>query len=72
MDVVARDRPGLLARETGVLIEHGFDVVSAIAATWGDGCALASFAVRGALEPDRSRLQDDLVSALPGRSPRAP
>jgi Kef-type K+ transport system membrane component KefB/predicted amino acid-binding ACT domain protein len=64
VDVVARDRLGLLARESGVLIEHGFDVISAIAATWGDGCALASFEVRGALEPDRTRLQDALVSAL--------
>jgi Kef-type K+ transport system membrane component KefB/predicted amino acid-binding ACT domain protein len=64
VDVVARDRPGLLAWETGVLADHGLDVVSAIAATWGDGCALASFVVRGTSEPDRERLQDDLALAL--------
>ena len=64
VDVVARDRPGLLARETGVLANHGLDVVSAVAATWGDGCALASFKVRGEVAPESRRLHDDVVAAL--------
>ncbi len=64
VDVVGRDRPGLLARETGVLAEHRLDVVAAIAATWGDGCALASFDVKGSVAPDAERLQADLVAAL--------
>jgi predicted amino acid-binding ACT domain protein len=45
IDVVARDRPGLLARQTGVLASAGVDVIGAISATWGDGCALSSFLV---------------------------
>ena len=45
VDVAARDRPGLLASVTGVLVEFGFDVREAIVATWPDGAALESFCV---------------------------
>src|SRR5438874_2424449 len=41
IDVVGRDRSGLLARETAVLANLGLDVDDAVAATWSDGCALA-------------------------------
>jgi Kef-type K+ transport system membrane component KefB len=52
IDVASRDRPGLLARVSGVLAEHGLDVLDATVATWGDGGALESFRVRRAtLEP---------------------
>ena len=51
LDVAARDRPGLLARMTGVLAAHGVDVVQAVIATWDDGAALQSFVVRGGEVP---------------------
>ncbi len=60
IDVVARDRPGLLARETGALAERGIDVIGAISAVWGDRCALSSFLVHAEREP----LTDGLVTAL--------
>ncbi|HVT76309.1 MAG TPA: ACT domain-containing protein [Acidimicrobiales bacterium] len=45
LDIVARDRPGLLARTTGVLAAHGVGVLQAVVATWHDGAALQSFVV---------------------------
>jgi len=60
VDIVARDRPGLLARETGALTDLGLDIIGAVSAVWGDGCALASFLVRARLEP----LVPALVTAL--------
>ena len=64
MDVVTRDRLGLLARLTGVLTADGLDVRSAVVAVWGDGCVLASFDVRGVAKPDASRLQEEITRAL--------
>jgi UTP:GlnB (protein PII) uridylyltransferase len=46
LDVAARDRPGLVARFTGVLAAHGVEVVQAVIATWDDGAALQAFVVR--------------------------
>jgi Kef-type K+ transport system membrane component KefB len=57
VDVVARDRTGLLARETGVLATHGADIEDAVAATWGDGCALASFLVATGSPPEAEALK---------------
>lgn len=48
IDVASRDRPALLAHVTGVLVEYGLDIESAVIATWGDGAALESFKVRRA------------------------
>jgi Kef-type K+ transport system membrane component KefB/predicted amino acid-binding ACT domain protein len=62
--VVAHDRPGLLARETGVLAAHRLDVVAALAATWRDGCALGIFDVRAGSAPDAHRLCFDITEAL--------
>jgi [protein-PII] uridylyltransferase len=54
IDVASRDRPALLARVSGVLADHGLDVLDAVVATWGDGGALESFRVRrSASEPPR-------------------
>jgi Kef-type K+ transport system membrane component KefB len=64
IDVVARDRPGLLARQTGVLASGGIDVIGAIAATWGDGCALSSFLVHAAQPPAEPPLAAELEAAL--------
>jgi Kef-type K+ transport system membrane component KefB len=64
VDVVARDRPGLLARESGVLAESGIDVIGAVAATWGDGCALSSFLVHCDTRPLSDMLKAAFDEAL--------
>jgi Kef-type K+ transport system membrane component KefB len=66
IDVVARDRPGLLARQTGVLAARGVDVVGAILATWGDGCTLTSFLVHTEREPEAPRLALEFEAAIKG------
>jgi [protein-PII] uridylyltransferase len=47
LDVVCRDRPGLLAAVTGALESLSADIISATAATWPDGMALSTFRLRG-------------------------
>src|SRR4051812_32361704 len=64
VDIVARDRPGLLARETGALAKLGIDVIGAISAVWGDGCALSSFLVHSGREPLTDSLAPVLTDAL--------
>jgi [protein-PII] uridylyltransferase len=59
VEVVARDRVGLLARVAGVLAGRGLDIRAATIATWGDGCALASLGVDG--EPPSGT---DLAAAI--------
>ncbi|MCA1841639.1 MAG: cation:proton antiporter [Actinobacteria bacterium] len=66
VDFVARDRVGLLARETRVLAEAGLDVRQATLATWGDNLALSSFGVDGD-EPQTAALRTSLM-ASPSRS----
>jgi Kef-type K+ transport system membrane component KefB/predicted amino acid-binding ACT domain protein len=56
IDVVARDRIGLLAREARVLSEFRCDVVAASVVTWFDSRALASFDVSAAAIPDADAL----------------
>jgi Kef-type K+ transport system membrane component KefB len=70
LDVASRDRPGLLAHVSGVLVDYGLDVHSAVIATWRDGAALESFRVRRApLEPPRVE-QAEIRGATPP-DPRA-
>ena len=66
VDIVARDRVGLLAVETDVIARAGADVAEATIATWGDGCALASFAVMATAtaRPDPDVLGGELRDAL--------
>jgi UTP:GlnB (protein PII) uridylyltransferase len=64
IDVVARDRSGLLARETAVLANFGLEIDDAVAATWADGCALASFQIRSTTTPDDERLRTAIEAAL--------
>lgn len=65
IDVASRDRPALLASVSGVLVEYGLDVYSAVIATWGDGAALESFKVRrAALEPPQLH-PEQLQAAAP-------
>jgi UTP:GlnB (protein PII) uridylyltransferase len=64
VDVVARDRPRLLAAFTGPLADHAFEVDQAVLATWDDGAALQAFVVRADLAPEPYALQDALVASL--------
>lgn len=59
IDVASRDRPALLAHVTGVLVDYGLEIFTAVIATWGDGAALESFKVRrgtvegGSVDPEK-------------------
>jgi Kef-type K+ transport system membrane component KefB len=65
LEVVSRDRPGLLATVTGVLGAEGLDVAVAAVATWPDGAALESFRVTGAAPPaDAPALERAIEAAL--------
>jgi Kef-type K+ transport system membrane component KefB/predicted amino acid-binding ACT domain protein len=57
LDVVSRDRPGLLAAVAGVLAAAGHDVRSASVATWPDGVAAESFRLAAEPRPDPAALR---------------
>ena len=59
-----RDRLGLIARETALLAQRGFDIVSADSVTWADGAAISSFTVRAARPPDAAELREALHRQL--------
>jgi UTP:GlnB (protein PII) uridylyltransferase len=69
IDVAARDRSGLLACVTGVLVEFALDVHEAIVATWPDGAALESFCVSTDQVPEPGQLREAIEAAFD--SPRA-
>ncbi len=56
VDVVARDRPGLLARLAGALSACGLDIARAHASTWPDGLVADVFHVTGAAAPEQIEL----------------
>ncbi len=56
VEVVARDRAGILAGTTTALASLGFDVRRAEVATWPDGGALELFEVSGLIPPDPDAL----------------
>lgn len=64
VDVGSRDRLGLLAAFTGVLVEFGIDVVQAVLATWDDGAALQAFIVRSTPAPDAYGLERAFEASL--------
>ena len=64
VEVVSRDRPGLLARVSGELSRHDLDVVDATIATWEDGGALDSFRVRSVYPPEAEVLRDAIQSSF--------
>lgn len=64
LDLVSRDRPGLLAAFTEVLLDSGIDVLQAVLATWDDGGALQALTVRSARTPQPTTLQLALSRAL--------
>ena len=74
VDVACRDQHGLLSRVTRVLAGAGLNVVSAAAATWGDGGAIETFVVRAAGRPDAATLEAAVESGLrsPLSSPAVP
>ncbi|MET0276024.1 MAG: ACT domain-containing protein [Acidimicrobiia bacterium] len=71
LDLASRDRPGLLAAFTGVLLDAGIDVVQAVLATWDDDAALQALTVHAAQAPELALLQRALATALdaPSSSP---
>jgi UTP:GlnB (protein PII) uridylyltransferase len=65
LDLVTRDRPGLLAAFSGVLAATALDVTQAVLTTWPDGAALQAFTVRAATDmPAQGDLQRALSGAL--------
>lgn len=68
VDVASRDRPGLLATVTGVLSDHGLDILDAVVATWADGGAVDSFRVRGTSSrttpPNAEGLESSIAAAF--------
>jgi UTP:GlnB (protein PII) uridylyltransferase len=74
LDVVSRDRPGLLAAFTGALVDAGLGVSQAVLATWNDGGALQALKIRSADPPELVALQHALSAALdaPYSSPPIP
>jgi UTP:GlnB (protein PII) uridylyltransferase len=73
LDIVSRDRPGLLAAFTGVLADAEVDVARAVLATWDDGGALQALVVRWG-EPGVGDLQRAFEASLsePWASPAVP
>ena len=64
VEFAARDRVGLVANETAILAQLGYDVIDATAVTWSDGCAVASFSVTGSSPPSSELLQSELEATL--------
>ncbi|HEX6674470.1 MAG TPA: cation:proton antiporter [Actinomycetes bacterium] len=64
VDVVARDRPGLLARLAGALAASGMDVARAHASTWPDGLVVDVFHVTGTAPPEQ--VEDALRRSVAG------
>lgn len=64
LDIASRDRPGLLAMFTGVLVHESIDVAQAVLATWDDGAALQALVVRASVAPDVVSLQRSLEWSL--------
>ncbi len=64
LDIASRDRPGLLAVFTGVLVHESFDVTQAVLATWADDAALQALTIRATEAPDLVSLQRSLEWSL--------
>ena len=74
VEIATRDRIGLIAHTTRVLLDAQCSVDAALAATWGDGTALTSYRVHAPAEPDEETLAHTLRSGLdaPLEAPAAP
>jgi predicted amino acid-binding ACT domain protein len=71
VNVVCRDRPGLLSKLTAVLATEHLSVNAAGLATWPDGTVLDSFVVSSPMSPDAAVLTQRFEDALRGE-PLAP
>lgn len=72
VDLVARDRHGLLAASARVLAGAGLDVRRAVLATWPDGASLQSFRVSGRRPPAGPELDGAVTAALADPPASAP
>ena len=64
LEIGTRDRPGLLASLTGVMLDAGHDIVQAVIANWDDSTALDAFIVRADTEPDPESLRAAIAAAF--------
>ncbi|MCB1039408.1 MAG: cation:proton antiporter [Acidimicrobiales bacterium] len=64
IDLIGRDRAGLLASASSVLADEDLDVDQATLASWGDGGVVESFQVTGAKAPSADVLQSLVERAL--------
>jgi predicted amino acid-binding ACT domain protein len=69
LDVVSRDRVGLLAAITDALESAGLDIVSASAATWPDDVALSVFTIGSGGPVDVEALRVGVLDRLDTASP---
>lgn len=60
----ARDRVGLIARETRALLESSCSVLAASALTWPDGIAVTTYRVRSVSPPSAERLAQSVRDAI--------
>jgi Kef-type K+ transport system membrane component KefB/glycine cleavage system regulatory protein len=72
LEIVARDRPGVLAGLAAAITAAGYDIRDAEAATWGDGGAIEIFIVRGVDAPDEVHLEAALAAGLEGPTGAGP
>jgi Kef-type K+ transport system membrane component KefB/glycine cleavage system regulatory protein len=64
IELVARDRVGLVAHMTHLLADSGCSVVDAVIVTWPDGVAFSSYRARFELAPNQDRLRELMQQAL--------
>lgn len=64
LDVIGRDRAGLIAAVASTLAAEAYDVRRATFVTWSDGAALEVFVVSGATAPDPARLEALVATAV--------
>ena len=64
IEFATRDRVGLVARETQVLADLGCEIREALAVTWGDQQAIASFRVVVEVGPAAEDLQHRVIALL--------
>ena len=69
VDVVARDRVGLIASVTSAFLQTDCAVTQAVVATWADGTALSSYRITADIAPGPETLRRLIRSALEEPSP---
>jgi Kef-type K+ transport system membrane component KefB/predicted amino acid-binding ACT domain protein len=72
VDVIGRDRAGLLAAVASVLAGDGLDVRRASFVTWADGAALESFVVAGTDAPDPDQVHAGVERAVAAATEAGP